>query len=159
VKKLTTLLRLVVVLLRIAGFRLTHEQLPDGRQSPDLAGHRSCLSVCAIAGAPAVLAIVSKSVSRLATTPARVCTRRPIILSAHVTASTHAGRDPGDQGHGDRGGVPARSDRDARRLGAATRQGLGISLDVVPSGADVRLAPAVARAPGEAEGGPSHHAT
>jgi transposase InsO family protein len=31
VKKLTALFRLVVVLLRTAGFRLTHERLPDGR--------------------------------------------------------------------------------------------------------------------------------
>ena len=31
VKKLTALLRLVVVLLRTSGFRFTHERLPDGR--------------------------------------------------------------------------------------------------------------------------------
>src|SRR5262245_64163591 len=31
VKQLTALLRLVVVLLRTAGFRFTHERLPDGR--------------------------------------------------------------------------------------------------------------------------------
>jgi serine/threonine protein kinase len=42
------------------------------RQSPDLAGHRSCLSVCALAYDPAVLATVSKSILRVATAATRV---------------------------------------------------------------------------------------
>jgi hypothetical protein len=96
------------------------------RQSPDFACGRSRPSVCAFAGAPAVPAIVAESVPCLATTAAGVCAGRSVVLSAHVTPSTHSSRDPNDQGDGDHGRVPARPDQHARGPRAATRQGVGI---------------------------------
>jgi hypothetical protein len=42
VKKLTTLLRLALALLRGSGFTLTHERLPDGRAKIRILRHRSC---------------------------------------------------------------------------------------------------------------------
>jgi len=73
VKKLTALLRLALALLRTSGFTLTHARLPEARQSPDPASHRSCACVCAVAGDPAVPAIVADSLPCLATAAARLC--------------------------------------------------------------------------------------
>src|SRR5262249_19876630 len=91
---------------------------------------------------------------------AGVCARRPVILSAHVAPSTHGSRDPNDQGYGDCGRVPARPDRYARYPCAATRQGLGVPVDVVQRGTEVRLAPSSPpRTPRQAEGRPANDAT
>jgi len=54
-----------------------------------------------------------------------LCTRRPILLSAHVAASTNALGDPSNPRHGDVARVPARSHRKARGPGPAARDGLG----------------------------------
>jgi putative transposase len=55
------------------------------------------------------------------------CARGSVVLSAHLTSSTHASRDPDNQGHGDRSRVPARPDGHARCPGAAARHGLRAS--------------------------------
>ena len=161
VEKLTALLRLALALLRTSGFTLTGARLPDGRaklrilRAVDRA--RECIPLRAVLR---FLRCVAESVPCLAPAAARVCARRSVVLSAHIAASTDAPRGPGDRGHGHLARLPSRPDRHARRPRAAARQGLGLALDLVPPRPEVRLAPPPApRAPGEAEGGPSHDAS
>jgi hypothetical protein len=74
VKKLTALLRLALALLRSSGFALTHERLPHGdAKTRLLRAVDRCPRVCAVAGAPAVPAIVTEPIPCLATAAARVC--------------------------------------------------------------------------------------
>jgi putative transposase len=74
VKKLTALLRLVVVLLRTSGFRLTHQRLPDGRAKVRIL--RAIDHVCPLVPLRAILRFLRLSPSRfhVATAAARVCT-------------------------------------------------------------------------------------
>ena len=62
VKKLTALLRLVVVLLRTSGFRLTHERLPDGRAKVRIL--RAIDHVCPLVPLRAILRFLRLSPSR-----------------------------------------------------------------------------------------------
>jgi hypothetical protein len=73
VKKLTAFLRLALVLLRCSGFELTHERLPDGRAKIRILCAVDLAREYAVAGGPAVPAIVAESVQCLATAAARVC--------------------------------------------------------------------------------------
>src|SRR5215472_162287 len=52
-----------------------------------------------VARPPAAPPALAESVPRVATAAHRVCPRRPVVLSAHVAASTDAIRDPGDPRH------------------------------------------------------------
>ena len=86
VQKLTALLRLVLALLRTSGFRLTEERLPDGRaKMQDPARRGSGPRVPPVASGLAVPARVAESVPCLAPAAARVCTRRSVVLSPHLT--------------------------------------------------------------------------
>jgi hypothetical protein len=73
-KKLTTLLRLAVALLRTSGFTLTHERLPDGRAKIRIL--RAIDRARACVPSPAILRFLRLSPSPLpclATAAARVC--------------------------------------------------------------------------------------
>ena len=86
VQKLAALLRLALVLLRVSGFTLSGERLPNG---PDklriLRAIESGPRVHPVARTPAAPPSVTESVPRLATAAHPLCTRRPVILSALVT--------------------------------------------------------------------------
>ena len=74
VQKLTALLRLALALLRSSGFTLTQRaSARRTRQDQDPPRRGSGPRVCAVAGAPAVPAIVAESVPCLAPAAARVC--------------------------------------------------------------------------------------
>ena len=161
VEKLAALLRLALALLHTSGFRLSGERLPDGQaklrilRAVDRA--RECIPL------RAVLRFLRVSPSRFQAwrrRQTRVCARRSVVLSSHVTASTDALRGPGDRGHGHLARVPSRPDRHARRPRAAARHRVSVAVDLVPPRPDVRLAtPPAPRASGEAEGGASHDAS
>ena len=161
VEKLAALLRLALALLHASGFSLSGERLPDGHAKLRiLRAVDRAHAVYPVASGPAVPACVAESVSGLAPAADRVCARRSVVLSAHVTASTDAPRGPGDRGHGHLARVPSRPDRHARRPRAAARHGLRLALDLVPPRTEVRLAtPPAPRASGEAEGGAPHDAS
>src|SRR5262245_13814850 len=94
----------------------------------------------------------------MATAAPRVCTRRSVVVSAHVAALIDAIGDPGDRGHGDLARVPSRSHRDARGPGPAARQGVGFGLDLVPPRAEIPLATApTPRSPRETHDRASNH--
>ena len=91
VQKLAALLRLVLMLLRASGFTLAGERLPDGHDKLRILGAvNRARRVRPVAGAAAVPAGVAASVPCVATTADGVCARRPVVLSAHVAASTDA---------------------------------------------------------------------
>ena len=130
------------------------------RQAADAAGHRSGPRLHPAAGGPAAPPAVAESVPRVATAPHGVCSRRSVVLSAHVAASTDASGNPGHRGHGDVDQLPSRSQWDARGPGPTARHGLGFRLDLVPPCAEIRLATApTPRALRETQDGTSHHST
>jgi putative transposase len=159
VKKFTALLRLALALFRSSGFTLAHERLPDGRAKIRILS--AVDRARAYVPLRALLRFLRLSPSRFHAWRRR---QHPCALDdhsscPHVAPSTDPIRSPDDQGHGDRARVPAGPDRHARHPGAAARQGLGFSLDLVSPRAKVRLAsPPAPRAPGEAKGGPSNNA-
>src|SRR5919197_5664338 len=69
-------------------------------QAADPARRGSGARVYPVASGPPVHACVAQSVSGLAPTANRVCARRSVVVSSHVTASTDALRGPGDREHG-----------------------------------------------------------
>src|SRR5262249_2618153 len=117
------------------------DAVPPVRAAVESRRSRSRQRGRADADSPAVPAIVAESVPCLKAAPPALYARCPVILAAHVAPSTHVSRDPNDQGYGDCGRVPAHPDRYARYPCAATRQGLGVPVDVVQLGTEVRLAP------------------
>src|SRR6516225_946862 len=124
------------------------------RQAADSAGRRSGPRLYSVARPPAAPSSVAESVPCVATATHRVCTRRPVVVSAHVAASTDAVGDSGDQGHGDVAPIPSRAHRVARRPGPTARHGLGVRLDMVPARAAIRLATASApNSPRETQAG------
>src|SRR6516164_3260881 len=130
------------------------------RQAADPACHRSGPRMHPVAGTPAAPQSIAQSVPRVATAAHRVCTRRSVALSAHVTASTDAIGDPGDRGHGDVARLPSRSHRHTRGSGPAARHHLGFRLNLVPPRAEIWLATAPApSAPRETQGGASNYST
>ena len=157
VEKLAALLRLALALLHTSGFKLSGERLPDGHAKTRIlrAVDRARESV----PLRALLRFLRLSPSRFQawrrlehacalddqsscphTSPQRLTPPEVRTIKDMVTALEY----------------PACPDRDARRPGAAARHGLGFPLDLVPPGADVRLAPPSAPpAPSQAEGGPS----
>ena len=148
VQKLAGLLRLALVLLRVSGFTLSGATARWARQAADPARHRAGSPLHPVASIPAASPFVAESVPRVATATHRVCARRSVVVSAHVTASTDAIGDPGDRRPGDVARVPSCSHRDARGPGPAARHGLGVCLDLVPSRPAIRRATAPApRAP------------
>jgi transposase InsO family protein len=143
VRKLTALLRLALALLRSSGFTLAHERLPDGRAKIRIL--RAVDRAREFVPLRALLRFLRLSPSRFHawrrlqhacalddqsscphTSPHRLTPREVLAIKEMVTALEYR--------H-----VP---DRHARRPCAATRQGVGISLDLVSPGAEVRLAPA-----------------
>src|SRR5205085_8435985 len=64
-----------------------------------------------VAGTPAAPTSIAESLPRVATPVHRVCTRRSVVLSAHLPASIDAIGGPGDRGHGDVARVPSRAHR------------------------------------------------
>ena len=143
VQKLAALLRLALLLLRISGFTLAGERLPNGldklRILRAIDQARACIPL------QALLRFLRLSPSRfhaLATTAYRMCTRRSVVLSAHVAASTNTIGDPRDARHGDVARLPACSYRNARGARSAARQGMGVRRDLVPPRKEIRLATA-----------------
>src|SRR5262245_23810956 len=161
VKTLTALLRLVVVLLRTAGFRLTHQRLPDGRAKARIL--RAIDRTCPFVPLRALLRFLRLSPSRFHawrrrqhacalddqsscphTSPHRLTPAEIQAIKGMVTAVEYR--------HVPTGTLAVL----AQRLGKAwaspsTWYRLVRTYTLAPA--------AVARAPGEAEGGPSHHAT
>ena len=68
------------------------------RKAEDPARRGSGARVYPVASGPPVPASVAESVSGLAPAADRVCARRSVVLSSHVTASTDTLRGPGNQG-------------------------------------------------------------
>ena len=158
VEKLAALLRLALALLHASGFRLSGERLPDGQAKRRIlrAVDRRA-RVYPVASGPPVPGSVAESVSGVAPTADRVCARRSVVLSSHLTASTDARRGPGDRGHGHLARLPSRPDRHARRPRAAARHRVRVAVDLVPPRPAVRLAtPPAPGASREAEGGAAH---
>jgi hypothetical protein len=158
VRKLTALLRLALALFRSSGFTLTHERLPDGPAKIRIL--RAVDRARAFVPLRALLRFLRLSPSRFHTwrrrqqacalddqsscphiSPHRLTPREVLTIKDIVTALEYR--------HVPTGTLAV--------LGAAPRQGVGIPLDLVSPGAEVRLAPAPAsRAPGQAEGRPAN---
>ena len=96
VHKLAALLRLVLALLQTSGFSLSGARLPDGEanlrilRAVDRAGE--CIPLRAVLR----FLHLAESVSGLAPTADRVCTRRSVVLPSDGPASTDARRGPRD---------------------------------------------------------------
>ena len=122
------------------------------RQAANPARRGSGARVYPVASGPPVPAYVAESVSSLAPTADRVCARRSVVLSSHVTPSTDALRGQGDRGHGHLARVPSRPDRHPRRPRAAARHRVSVAVDLVPPRPEVRLAtPTAPGASGQAD--------
>jgi hypothetical protein len=120
VQKLRALLRLAFTLLRTSGFPDRSASAGRTRQAADPARRGSGPRVPPVASGPSVPAPVTGSVPCVAPADG-VCAQRSVVLSPHITVSTHAPRDPGDRGHGHLARISPRPDRHAGR----PRQRLG----------------------------------
>jgi hypothetical protein len=70
--------------------------VPDGRAKIRILRAVNRAREHLAASGPAVPACVAESVPCLATAAERVCARRSLFLSPHITVSTDAARGPGD---------------------------------------------------------------
>ena len=100
VEKLAALLRLALALLHTSGFKLSGARLPDGHAKLRILRAVDRAHACIPLRAILRFLRVAGSVSGVAPTAGRVCARRSVVLSAHVTPPTDALRGPGDQRHG-----------------------------------------------------------
>src|SRR5262249_24525809 len=142
VKKLTALLRPAVALPRSSRFTLAHERLPDGRDKRRIL--RAVGRACVFLPVPKLLRFLRLSPSRFRpwrrlqeectlddqsscphTSPHQLTSAEIRTIKEMVTAVEYR--------HVPTGTLAI--------LAAATRQGLGIPVDLVPLGTEVRLAP------------------
>jgi hypothetical protein len=160
VQKLAGLLRLALVLLRVSGFTLSGERLPDGADKPRILRAidqaRSCIPLRAL------LRLLRLSPSRFhawrrrypgcalddqsscpRTSPHRLTPAEIRVIEDLMTSPTHRHVPTG-----------------TRRPGPAARHRLGVHFDLVPAGAAIRLATAPApRAPRQTHDRASNHST
>ena len=160
VQKLAALLRLVLALLRVSGFTLFNERLPDGQAKMQILRAIDQVRACISRSVRSCGSSVSRRVGPcLAPATPQLRARRSAVLSPHIAASTDHSRDQDHRRHGDLARLPARPHGHARRPGPATRPGLGVRVDLVPPRQEIRLASAAApRASREAEDRPADHA-
>jgi hypothetical protein len=153
VQKLAALLRLMLAAQRAVGFSLANQRLPDERAKQRILRAvnqaRTCMPLRALLRPPSV---ITESISYVATAR-HLCARRPVLLSAHIAASTDRGRSPSHRGARDLARVPTRPDGHAGGVGPTTGARVGLGVNLVPPRATVWVAASPTPGPsGEAEG-------
>ena len=164
IQKLRALLRLLAVLLRISGFSLANQRLPE-EQREKL--RRSCRTIdrarkVILAPSPTPH---SWPVTQHVTMPGVASRKGAPSTTCRPVPDPRPNSSPlpeiqNHQGNGDVPGVSPRPDRNARCPRPTTRKGLRFTIDMVSARSRVRLATAsTPTTPGEAQGWSASNAT
>src|SRR5262249_17288171 len=111
----------------------------------------------AVASRRSVRGSLAETISVLAATADRMCARRSVVLSSHVTPSSEGLGSPGDRGHGHLAPLLSRPYRHARRPRATARARVSLAFNLASPRTQVRLATSTAPGPSDdAEGWVAH---